>query len=55
MHKDPLIIPRKREEVEDDEARSTYLVPERRVEAMKNLGDLRLAIGGREKDSDFGD
>ena len=26
-----------------------YLEPERRVEAMRNLGDLRLAIWGREK------
>jgi hypothetical protein len=28
----------------------TDLEPERRVEAMTNLGDLRLAIWGREKD-----
>lgn len=29
--------------------------PERRVEAMRNLGDLKLAMGGRAKEGNFGD
>lgn len=28
----------------------THFVPERRVAAMKSLGDLRLSIGGRAKE-----
>lgn len=58
-HKDPHINPRMwktrmgLEEIE--RRRSTDLAPERRVEAMENLGDLRLAIWGRANDGSFGD
>lgn len=58
-HKDPYINPRMwktrmgLEEIE--RMSSTDLAPERRVEAMENLGDLRLAIWGRANDGSFGD
>ena len=44
-----------RRKIDEWDWRKTDLEPERRVEAMKNLGDLRLAIWGRAKEGSFGD